>query len=72
MIPKEFIEVTAQYDGRKAIIRAASIDSVADNAEQKDGETIRLECRTISYAGHTINVLESYDDILKMIWNAEL
>lgn len=72
MIPKEFIEVTAQYDGRKAIIRSACIEAVTDNAEQKDGETIRLESRTIYYSGHTINVLESYDDILNMIWNAEL
>lgn len=69
---KDFIEVTAQYDGKKALIRSACIESVTDNAEQKDGETIRLACRTINYAGRSINVLESYDDIINMIWNAEL
>lgn len=69
---KDFIEVTAQFDGKKAIIRAACIESVMDNAEQKDGETIRLACRTINYAGRSINVVESYDDIINMIWNAEL
>ena len=72
MIPKDFIEVTAQFDGKKAIIRAACIESVTDNAEQKDGETIRLASRTIHYAGRSINVLESYEDIVDMIWNAEL
>jgi hypothetical protein len=72
MILKEFIEVTAQYDGRKACIRAACIEGVTDNAEQKDGETIRLESRTIFYAGKSINVTESYEEILNMIWNAEL
>ncbi len=72
MILKEFIEVTAQYDGRKACIRAACIEGVTDNAEQRDGETIRLESRTIFYAGKSINVTESYEEILNMIWNAEL
>lgn len=72
MIPKDFIEVTAQFDGKKAIIRAACIESVTDNAEQKDGETIRLASRTIHYGGRSINVLESYEDIVDMIWNAEL
>ena len=72
MILKEFIEVTAQYDGRKACIRAACIEGVTDNAEQKDGETIRFESRTIFYAGKSINVTESYEEILNMIWNAEL
>ena len=67
MILKEFIEVTAQYDGRKACIRAACIEGVTDNAEQKDGETIRLESRTIFYAGKSINVTESYEEILNMI-----
>lgn len=72
MILKEFIEVTAQYDGKKACIRASCIEGVTDNAEQKDGETIRLASRTIFYSGRSINVVESYDEIINMIWNAEL
>ena len=72
MILKEFIEVTAQYDGKKACIRASCIECVTDNAEQKDGETIRLASRTIFYSGRSINVVESYDEIINMIWNAEL
>ena len=71
-ILKEFIEVTAQYDGRKACIRAACIESVMDNAEQKDGESIRLECRTINYSGRSINVIESYEEIIDMIYKAEM
>ena len=69
---KEFIEVTAQYDGKKALIRAATIEAVTDNAEDKNGESIRLACRTIFYAGQTINVIESYDEIVDMIYQAEL
>ena len=69
---KEFIEVTAQYDGRKACIRAACIEGVTDNAEDRNGESVRLECRTILYSGRSINVTESYDDIIDMIYRAEM
>jgi hypothetical protein len=69
---KEFIEVTAQYDGRKACIRAACIEGVTDNAEDRNGESVRLESRTIFYAGRSINVTESYDDIIDMIYRAEM
>ena len=69
---KEFIEVTAQYDSRKACIRASLIEGVTDNAEQRDGEKVLLESRTIYYAGHSINVIESYDEIVEMIYHAEL
>ena len=72
MRSKEFIEVTAQYDGMKAAIRASCIEGVTDNAVQSDGECIKMECRTINYAGRSINVTESYDEIMDMIYNAEL
>lgn len=69
---KEFIEVTAQYDGKKACIRASLIEGVTDNAEQRNGENVSFECRTIYYAGHSINVTETYDEIIEMIYHAEL
>lgn len=69
---KEFIEVTAQYDGRKACIRAACIEGVTDNAEDRNGEQVRMESRTIFYAGRSINVTESYDDIIAMIYRVEM
>lgn len=71
-MPKEFIEVTAIYDGRKAAIRAVLIEGVTDNAEQRDGERIIRACRTIYYAGRGLSVTESYDEIMEMIYNAEL
>lgn len=40
MTSKDFIKVTAQYDGKPAYIRATLIESVVDNDEQSDGETI--------------------------------
>lgn len=69
---REFIEVTAQYDGRKAFIRSSCIEGVTDNAERWDGkECFFPECRTIYYAGRSINVKESYDEILSMMYGAE-
>ena len=67
---KEFIEVHALYDGKPACIRAACIEGVTDNAETNTGEEIHLACRTIFYAGHCINVTESYEQIIDMIWKA--
>lgn len=69
---REFIEVTAQYDGKKACIRASTIEAVTDNAEDVNGESVKFESRTIFYAGRSINVLESYDDIVDMIYKAEM
>lgn len=66
-IPEGFIEVTAIYDLRKACIRIDCIESVTDNAEEVRGDSIKLECRTIFYAGHSIDVTESYEDIVQMI-----
>lgn len=68
---KDFIEVTAQYDGKRAAIRSSCIEDVTDNAEDRNGERINLACRTIWYAGRSINVLESYDEIMSMMYNAE-
>ena len=69
MRSKEFIEVTAQYDGRKACIRSACIEGVTDNAEQRDGECIKPACRTIFYAGRSLNVIEGYKEICDIINN---
>lgn len=71
-ISKEFIKVTAQYDNMPAYIRSNTIESVLDNAEQKDGEQIRFACRTINYSGRSINVVESIDEIMNQIWESEL
>ena len=69
---KEFIEVTSLYDGKKACIRAASIDAVLDNVPEKQDYGMKPACRTINYAGHNLDVIESYDDICEMIYQAEL
>lgn len=69
---KEFIEVTSLYDGKKACIRASYIESVEQNAEERRGDMIKLACRTIYYAGHSLDVTEEYDEILDMIYKAEL
>ncbi len=69
---KEFIEVTALYDGKKAAIRVACIDSVIDNSEQKMEYGVKPACRTINYGGYSIDVIDSYDDICEKIYQAEL
>ena len=67
-----FIMVTAQYDNMHAWISSETIESVIDNAEQRNGEQVKLACRTINYAGRSINVLENYEEILDRIRSAEL
>lgn len=37
-----FIMVTAQYDNMPAWIRSETIESVIDNAEQRNGEQVKL------------------------------
>ena len=75
---KEFIEVTSIYDGKKASIRAACIDSIVDNAPEikhyADGCrcVVKPACRTIKYNYEEFDCLESYEDICDMIYNAEL
>lgn len=69
---KEFIEVTSVYDGRKAAIRAACIDSVVDNAEERQDFGVKPEYRRICYGGIYFDASESYDEICEMICSAEL
>ena len=74
-LSKDFIEVHALVDGKVASIRAESIDAVLDNSELKNeyGYVEKPECRTIDYAGgRSLDVKETYEDIMNMIWNAEL
>ena len=72
VLPKEFIEVTAQYDGKKAAIRSTCIEGVSDNAEDRNGESVRFSCRTVYYSGRSIDVTESYEEIMEKIYSAEL
>lgn len=69
---KEFIRVTSLYDGMPALIRSACIESVTDNAEQRTGDMIKLSCRTIYYSGHSLDVTESFEEIVDMIYRAEM
>ena len=69
---KEFIEVTSIYDGKKAAIRAAWIDSVVDNAAEKQDFGVKPEHVRINFGGSYLDVSESYEDICDMIYKAEL
>jgi len=69
---KEFIRVTSIYDGMPALIRSACIESVEDNAEQRNGDMIKLPCRTIYYSGHSLDVIEGFEEIVDMIYRAEM
>ena len=74
-IPKDFIEVHAQFDGKPASIRSESIDAVIDNDayQSKDSNEKRPACVTVCYGGgRSLDVTESYAEIMDMIWNAEL
>lgn len=73
MKPSNFIEVHALYDGCIAAIRADVIDSVMENSEQNVEGAMKPACRSIIYSGgRCLDVTESYEEIMNMIWNAEL
>lgn len=71
-IPKGFIELCAQYDKKPLIVRTDLIESVSDNAEVRDGETIQLACRTVNYGGRSVHVTDSYEDILNKMYLSDL
>lgn len=69
---KEFIKVTALFDGKPAIIRAACIDAVTDNAETEVDFGKKPACRSILYGGNMLDVTESLEELEEMIYNAEM
>lgn len=67
---KEFIEVHALIDG---CVRSDCIESVESYKEEK-GEygAVKPAHTEIFYSGHCLEVVESYDEVMNMIWKAEL
>ena len=74
MIPKEFIEVTCLNDGKKALIRVDLIDAVYEyGPEKKDWGGVKPAHTEICYDDNkTIDVVETFEEVSTMIWNAEL
>ena len=72
MMSKEFIEFTSWYDGLRICLRASLVEGVAENGEERSVEGVKPPCCTVWYAGHACDVLESYEDIMDMIYKAEL
>lgn len=70
---KDFIEVHALVDGCVCAIRSDCIESVESYEEEK-GEygSVKPAHTEIYYSGHSLEVVESYEEIMKMIWKAEL
>ena len=74
---KEFIAVTSIYDGKKALIRAACIEAVIDNAAVTNDFAGRRcitkpDCRTVKHSGNDLDVIESLEEICDMMYQAEL
>ena len=70
---KDFIEVHALIDGCVCAIRSECIESVESYKEEK-GEygAVKPAHTEIYYSGHCLEVVESYDEVMNMIWKAEL
>lgn len=70
---KDFIEVHALIDGCVCAIRSECIESVESYNEEK-GEygAVKPAHTEINYGGHSLDVVESYEEVMNMIWNAEL
>lgn len=62
-----YIEVTAISDRRTALIRTDLIEAILDNAEEKTGGYVRLACRTIKFAGTSLDVVESLEEIKELL-----
>lgn len=69
---KGFIEVTSIYDGKKALIRTACIDSLIDNEAVVLDFGVKPPHRTLIYSGTKFDCIETYDDICSMICQEEL
>lgn len=69
--PKEFIEVTSIYDGKKSFIRSTSIEAVHDNDAENVDFGIKPPHRTIVYSGRSLDVSESLEQICEMIYQAD-
>lgn len=70
---KDFIEVHALVDGCICAIRFECIESVeAYNEEKGEYGAVKPAHTDINYSGHCLSVVESYEEVMNMIWNAEL
>lgn len=70
---KDFIEVHALVDGCICAIRSDCIESVEAYNEAKVLYGALKPAHTeIYYSGHSLEVVESYEEVMNMIWNAEL
>lgn len=67
-----FIEVTCLLDGEKALIRTECIEAIYDNPETQLSWGVKPRFTTIEYGGHSIDVVESYEEVKNKMWRAEL
>lgn len=70
---KDFIEVHALIDGCVCAIRSDCIESVeAYNEEKGEYGAVKPAHTDINYSGHCLSVVESYEEVMNMIWKSEL
>lgn len=67
-----FIEVTALSDGEKLSIRTDSIEAVYANPETHLSWGVKPRFTTIEYSGHSIDVIEDYEEVKNKMWRADL
>lgn len=67
-----FIEVTALSDGEKLSIRTGSIEAVYANPETHLSWGVKPRFSTIEYSGHSIDVVEDYEEVKNKMWRADL
>lgn len=67
-----FIEVTCISDGEKVIIRTDSIEAVYANPETKLSWGVKPRYTTIEYSGHSIDIIEDYEEVKNKMWRSDL
>jgi len=69
---KCFIGVHTLIDGCVCSIRTDCIEAVMDCKEERLAYGVKPNHTCIDYAGHSVDVIESYATIMDMIWKSEL
>lgn len=72
-IPHGFIEMTCLKDGKRCIIRSDLIGAVYENGPTKEDFGVKPAHTEVCYESNkTVEVVESYDEVLEKMYYSEL
>ena len=69
---KDFVRVTSLVDGKRCLIRSACIQAVYEYGEESQPYGKKPSHVSIEYDNGSVDVVETFDEVCAMIYNAEL